>query len=59
MRAWHQYGAREVRRMQPTSRIFKCKATTMHFVLLDLSPTEVVDGAGRVDLVDVESEEGD
>lgn len=31
----------------------------MHFVLLDLSPTEVVDGAGRVDLVDVESEEGD
>lgn len=31
----------------------------MHFVLLNLSPTEVVNGAGRVDLVGAESEVDD
>jgi hypothetical protein len=41
---------REPRKIRLTNCIFKCKATTMHFVLLDLSPTEVVDASGRVDL---------
>lgn len=60
VRAWHQYGEKKgVRRIQPTNCIFKCKTTTMHFVLLNLSPTEVVNGAGRVDLVGAESEVDD